>query len=208
VAEQASAAPASARKRRHFARRAEYIPYLAMKVRCSNPKADAYPWYGGRGIRVCAEWERSFDAFYRDVGPRPSSKHSLDRIDSNGHYEPGNVRWATKAEQARNTSANVRVEFRGETLTLVEWAERSGVPYHTLKQRIALGWPMERALDPAHQLARGTANQNSKLDAEKVRAIRAAVAGGESTVSVGKRFGVSSMTVSTIARRKTWRHVP
>jgi hypothetical protein len=80
----------------------EYDAWQAMKQRCSNPRLRTWKDYGGRGIRVCDEWRASFFAFFDHIGPRPSSKHSVDRIDVNGHYEPGNVRWATPLEQARN----------------------------------------------------------------------------------------------------------
>lgn len=72
-----------------------------MRRRCDSPKLEQYPNYGGRGIRVCERW-MSFENFFADVGRRPSLKHSLDRIDVNGNYEPGNVRWATARDQANN----------------------------------------------------------------------------------------------------------
>lgn len=80
-----------------------YKRWASMIDRCHNPKCRAYKWYGARGISVCHEWRKSFDAYMRDVGERPSTKHSLDRIDVNGNYEPGNVRWATWSEQRMNT---------------------------------------------------------------------------------------------------------
>jgi hypothetical protein len=81
---------------------AEYRAWCAMKTRCTNRKTRLYHRYGGRGIRVCQEWVDSYEAFLAHVGRRPSAKHSLDRIDNDGHYEPGNVRWATKKQQGRN----------------------------------------------------------------------------------------------------------
>lgn len=79
----------------------EYVAWLRMNQRCNCPGHDSYPHYGGRGIAICERW-RTFENFLEDMGPKPSPKHSLDRRDVNGNYEPGNCRWATSAEQARN----------------------------------------------------------------------------------------------------------
>lgn len=80
----------------------EYVIWKGMKQRCSNPKHVAYRMYGGRGITVCERWRVSFTAFYADMGPRPSKGHSIDRIDNERGYEPGNVRWATSDVQGAN----------------------------------------------------------------------------------------------------------
>ncbi len=80
----------------------EYVNWVRMKHRCENHTNDSYAHYGGRGITVCARWQDDFLAFLADMGTRPTKAHSLDRIDVNGHYEPGNVRWATAKEQAQN----------------------------------------------------------------------------------------------------------
>ena len=80
----------------------EYLTWVHMKHRCRTRKADTYYLYGARGIRVCDRWINSFDDFLADVGRAPSPQHSIDRIDTNGNYEPGNVRWATRSEQQRN----------------------------------------------------------------------------------------------------------
>jgi len=100
--------------------------------RCYRPRNHRYAWYGGRGIRVCDRWRTSFEAFLADVGPRPTPRHSLDRIDNDGDYEPGNVRWATSFEQSRNRRNVKLYTHDGETLTLSEWADRVGLPYSTL----------------------------------------------------------------------------
>lgn len=80
----------------------EYLIWADMKTRCYNKKRPCYDRYGGRGIRVCKKWKESFLAFIGDVGKRPGPEYSIDRIDNDGNYEPGNVRWATKSEQAFN----------------------------------------------------------------------------------------------------------
>ncbi len=116
-----------------------------MKNRCSSPSCPNYPYYGGRGIRFHPEWAE-FGSFLRDVGLRPTPQHSLDRIDNDGNYEPGNVRWATRKVQGRNKSSNVRLTAFGETLTAKEWAERKGLKYLTLLFRLRRGMPTEEAL--------------------------------------------------------------
>src|SRR5262245_59800644 len=80
----------------------EYEAWHAMKQRCFTPKAKPFVNYGGRGISVAPEWVSDFIAFYEHVGPRPTPKHSIDRIDNNAGYVPGNLRWATRSEQNRN----------------------------------------------------------------------------------------------------------
>jgi hypothetical protein len=81
---------------------AEFGVWAGMLQRCSDSNHKSYPNYGGRGISVAPEWLLSFETFYKDVGPRPGAGFSLDRVDNNGNYEPGNVRWATAKEQANN----------------------------------------------------------------------------------------------------------
>ena len=122
----------------------EYSVWTCMRKRCRGPHP-SFSLYGGRGITVCARWE-SFENFLADMGPRPSPKHSIDRIDSDGNYEPDNCRWATRAEQSRNTRRNVFLTFGGQTMCLEDWASRIGMRPHVLGSRIQRGWSIERAL--------------------------------------------------------------
>lgn len=127
-------------------RSAEYRAWAHMLDRCRNPNAIRFMDWGGRGITVCERWHR-FDDFFADMGPRPSVKHSLDRIDNDGNYEPGNVRWATVYEQQANMRSNLRLTAFGETLIFAEWARRVGIPSGALYNRVMLyGWTPERAL--------------------------------------------------------------
>jgi hypothetical protein len=99
----------SARSRKHGKTgTTEYRIWQSMKWRCLNPNYKPYPNYGGRGITVCDRWRDSFEAFLADVGPRPSPKHTLDRIDNDGDYEPGNVAWRTRKEQNQNRRPQLR----------------------------------------------------------------------------------------------------
>lgn len=120
-----------------------------MMARCysSKPGDRTYALYKGAGVAVCDRWH-SFENFLADMGKRPSPKHSLDRFpDASGNYEPGNCRWATAKEQARNwKNRNVRYEHGGEALTLSEWAERLDISRESLRDRILSGWSLERAL--------------------------------------------------------------
>jgi hypothetical protein len=135
----------SARKRKHgLARTLDYARWRAMRQRCTDPRSEGFSRYGGRGISVCARWS-DFAAFYSDMGPAPAG-HTLERIDNAKGYEPGNCRWATPTEQANNRRSNHRVEFRGETHTLTEWARLLDLTPKALHLRLARGWPVERAL--------------------------------------------------------------
>ncbi len=125
---------------------AEYHTWRTMKRRCLSKKDKSYSNYGGRGVTVCKEWIESFDKFLLDMGKRPSDKHSLDRIDNNGDYEPSNCRWATMLLQSRNKRTNRFIEFNGERRCIKEWADIIGLSTPSLSKRIANGWPLEKAL--------------------------------------------------------------
>lgn len=124
----------------------EYCAWAGMIQRCTNEKCKSYRNYGGRGIRVCERWLQ-FENFLADMGPRPPRK-TLDRFpDNNGNYCPENCRWATWKEQGRNTRKSRMLTWKGETLCLPEWAERTGLHEKTIASRLnQMGWSVERAL--------------------------------------------------------------
>ena len=122
-----------------------YRSWECAKSRCNNPNNPDYYAYGGRGIRFSPEWDR-FQDFLQDMGYRPRGA-TLDRINTDGDYEPGNCRWATAGEQGRNKRTNRRIAFQGETMTIAELEERTGVPYQRLWERIVRRcWTVERAV--------------------------------------------------------------
>ena len=120
--------------------------WASMHQRCSNPNLKCFKSYGGKGVKVCDRW-KSFWNFVDDLPKRPTAKHSLDRIDSNGNYEPTNVRWATQKEQLRNNSRTFFVTHEGDTKCLTDWSEVVGISMPTLRARIKIfGWTAEKAL--------------------------------------------------------------
>lgn len=123
-----------------------YYTWSGMRERCGRAACDSYPRYGGRGIRVCARWQKSFQSFLDDMGLPPKGT-TLDRIDNNKGYEPGNCRWATPKQQARNRTNNVLYRHKGKNMTLPEWSEIVGVSWRRLHDRIHKGgWSTSKAL--------------------------------------------------------------
>lgn len=120
-----------------------------MIKRCTDPKNPSFKDYGGRGIRVCGDWmfgrpgQSKYQAFISDMGPRPSPQHTIDRINNDGNYEPGNCQWATRLEQSKNKRNNVRLTCNGRTLILADWARLSGVGEWTIRRYLKKGIPLE-----------------------------------------------------------------
>lgn len=131
-----------------------------MKDRCLVRSYPQFKDWGGRGIVVCERWLNSFENFYTDLGPRPSSKHSLDRIDNNGNYEPGNCRWATRREQEHNKRIPEhwhKYEFQGKILTFRDIHAMTGISHDTFSRRLNnYGYTVEQAiLKPVRKITRG-----------------------------------------------------
>lgn len=123
-----------------------YSIWTAIKGRCFNANHSSYYNYGARGITMCDEWRYSYQAFSDYVGEPPSAKHTIERLDNSRGYEPGNVKWATRKEQNRNTRVSRMVTFNGQTMCIGAWSEQTGISYDKLWWRIVkAGWPLERA---------------------------------------------------------------
>lgn len=121
----------------------EYRVFAGMKSRCTNPKMKIFKDYGGRGIQVRYQ---DFPAFLADVGLSPSPKHSIERKDNTGHYEPGNCRWATCTEQANNRRSSVFLEIDGERKTIAQWCKEKGIPDARVRWRLKHGKTPKEAL--------------------------------------------------------------
>lgn len=127
-----------------MSRSPEYTAYRHMVGRCTKANYKHFNYYGGRGINVCQRWLDGFEYFLQDMGDRPNGA-SLERIDVNGNYEPGNCRWAlTWKEQMQNKRNNVLICHDGETHCATEWARQLGVPKSTALARLQRGLPFEQ----------------------------------------------------------------
>jgi len=131
-----------------MSRSPEYKVYTSMVNRCTNKEYLEYDLYGGRGIKVSSLWD-TFEKFYAYMGPRPSIGWQLDRIDNEKGYEPGNVKWATKTQNARNKRNTVYVDYLGVKTPLKEVAEKTGVDYHALFYRYQKGLTGSELIAPS-----------------------------------------------------------
>lgn len=150
----------AARNRKHgLAGLQEYKIWTGMLTRCCNPKSKSYPRYGGSGVTVSDDW-RSFESFYRDMGPRPSPDHSIERLNLHLGYEKGNCVWATRTQQARNKKTSIMVEVGGKQINLAEACESVGLDYHCAYYRYTHGWSIEKILStPSRKRKRGEEQQ-------------------------------------------------
>jgi len=125
-----------------------YSTWRGIKRRTRDPKYAGYAHYGAKGIQMCDRWFNSFAAFCEDMGTKPTEQHSIDRINGDGNYEPGNCRWATAETQNQNRREyNTRLTFNGKTQTIAEWSRELGIGQTTITQRLySYGYSVERAL--------------------------------------------------------------
>lgn len=122
-----------------------YKTWRSMKERCLLENNNSFYRYGERGIKICEEWEKSFDSFYMDMGDPPFG-YTLDRIDNNLGYNKINCKWSTRKEQANNTSRNRNITFNDKTQSAKAWSEEYNIGYCTFLYRIKNGWSIEKAL--------------------------------------------------------------
>lgn len=178
----------------------EYLVWCNMRYRCTNPKHPKYPRYGGRGIVVCARWMDSFASFLQDVGQRPFVEASIGRIDNDGNYEPGNVRWETRKQQQRNMSSNRMVTIEGKTQPVSAWEEESGINRGAVRYRVRSGVDGPLLLKPPGYFGH-------KLTADQVAAIRAIPRVRGQRKTIAERFGVSvSMITKILTDSGYWRN--
>lgn len=197
----------------------------AIKQRCKNPRNKSYANYGGRGITLCERWE-TLENFIADVGDRPKGM-TLERIDNNKGYEPGNCRWASRQEQAENQRRTVVLTFNGETRTVTQWSKITGISSRTIRKRLSnLGYTVEQTLtkpsvfglraagktykptsEKAKQnIPKGETSHWAKLSSKQVKDMRELHNSGKYTLKqLGEIFGVSSSSASFVVRRKTYK---
>jgi hypothetical protein len=143
----------------------EYIAWQGMLDRCHNPKNKRYHRYGMRGIGVCDRWRHSFDNFLADMGKKPSAFHSIDRVENDGNYHPNNCRWATKSEQANNTSTNRVLDICGQKLSVSDAARAMGVDRNSLWKKVrrrgppGLKFDSREAFDAFYKNIRGNGQE-------------------------------------------------
>lgn len=175
----------------------EHKTWQSMMQRCYNPNSASWKRYGGRGITVCDRWHK-FENFLADMGAS-SPELSIDRIDNNAGYSPENCRWATRKQNARNTSKNRLITYKGETACVAEWAERTGLPHALILQRLKSGWD-------AHKIFT-TPPKYKKLPPDAVRQIRSLYESGLSQSAIGDKFQLDQTTVSLIVSRKSYKDI-
>ena len=124
----------------------EYQTWARMIARCQNFTNSDFKDYGGRGIDICQEWRNDFMAFFNYIGKRPSPEHSVDRINNDGNYEPGNVKWSLPTQQANNKRYNRLITINNTTMNVTEWAQKIGINPRTIFSRLQRNWPPEKAV--------------------------------------------------------------
>jgi len=202
-----------------------YMCWASMKQRCLYEKSNRYKTYGERGIAIYPEWIKSFASFnsyiVSHLGEHPGKGWSIDRIDVNRGYEPGNIRWANNQEQARNKTNTLYLEFKGEKKDIFEWSESTGIKYNTLLNRYHRGWSTTDILTvpvlngpnafhnhPNRNIETKRRGGKHKLTPSDVTEIRRLLSGKVTLHKIAERFNIGITAVSNIKAGKTWSKVP
>lgn len=181
-----------------------YGSWIAMHSRC-NDKSNKN--YGGKGVSVCARWS-DFRLFLEDMGERPKN-HTLDRVDPQGNYEPGNCRWASSKEQARNKGCSLRITFKGESVHIQDLIDIYGIPETTIYRRYHQGLRDDDLISRSHRgrMRVGSLSPSSKLCENDVVQIKKMLSEGIGPSKIAEIFGVKQPTISNIKSGITWAHV-
>lgn len=180
-----------------MSRTVEYKTWHNIKSRCNNPNSTGYHYYGGRGISICDSWteeDTGFLNFYKDMGDKPSNKHSIDRIDCNGDYCPENCRWATHEVQGNNKRYNHILHFDGQSKTISEWASVLKMKQNTLYYRIKRGWTIPEALGFDDR----SIKYSGRLSQEDIKWMFNEIEKGGTQVACGKKLGIDSSQINRI----------
>lgn len=188
------------RRRRRKPLPPAYDNWKNMKARCNNPKNRAYRYYGGRGISVCSRWQHSFKNFVADMGTKPTPKHTIERINNNGNYEPSNCRWATMKEQSRNTRRTRLITYKGVTKCVRDWEEDLHLPEGCIAARLGRGDPVNERLFRSPS----TLPVNRKLTAKDINEIRERLARKELRCLIAEDYQVCAGTIDNLSRGKTY----
>ena len=182
-----------------------YKSYSHMKYRCLNKNSTSWDRYGGRGIRVCDRWVKSYQHFLDDMGERPEGT-TIERVNVNGNYEPSNCRWATVVEQNKNKRNTISLSFYEVEMCAVDWEKIMEVPRGRITGRLLKGWDKYDAVfTPSKNALRG--NGRAKLSSDKVRKIKELLQKGETDTTIGNMYNVHRRTISDIRNNKTWKNV-
>lgn len=178
--------------------------WTSMISRChGSPKYNSWPRYGGRGITVCQRWRDSFDVFLADIGPRPTSKHQLDREDNDGNYEPSNCRWVTAVINQRNKS-NMRIlEYDGKAMCANAWDDYLGRPRGLTASRRTAGWTMQRNVETPRGYARRGVPRPLRLHHRSPPAIRIRAEALELKGTAGRAKQVTRLPARKLVKKST-----
>ncbi len=182
----------------------EHLSWKGMRLRCLYPSHQNYRLYGGRGIKVCERWLHSFPNFLADMGEKPTPKHTIDRIDPDGNYEPGNCRWATMAEQADNKRTTRHLSFNGTTRNLNTWARHLDISTSTLNERIKRDWPLGEIFDPTKRQGRA----NRRFTDSQISIAKELLFLGVTAIKVTELTGVGRGCIQNMQAGKSHRSIP